>query len=874
MKRPLLLLLLLCLCFGSVAQTVDFTGSISTSANVPVSGASLVIKSGDNILAFGYSNEEGRYSISIERNDLEEVVLQVSSLGSEQQSILIRLTGEDKHENDFTLEDKVESLSTVVISSDKKIDLKRDTIVYKVSRFTDKTERTVEDVLKNIPGIEIDENGNIKAQGQNIQKILIEGDDLADSNYKIISQNLDAQVLDKVEVISNYDENPVLKQFLSSNAVVLNLKLQEKAKSVIFGNLEAGAGTENRYFGDLSLGLIRPEVKFLNLGNVNNIGKTAGDQLNNYIFGQKGFNDFDEDFETDNKAPVYLVGSSIIIDDKFYVENRSIANNLLLNKTIKEKTKLRSSLYFYDEYSEKENLSIFQYFIEPKDILFTEKNYFAFDNLNFSNDIEISHTFSEDGFLNFKNNFRVLNENVQNLVLFNNEERIDQQLKDRNIDLESNLKYTRKIKGGAAIFYLYLGSKNLQQDFVISPDTFSTETVTSDNVLHSRNKSNVNYQGLQGSLVFKKNRLSYSFAGNLMHSSEELDFRAVSREGPKETIKESMSGNNDADSYNAAVRTKAKYQLSNRTNMNANVEAVYVNYEMNRVKEDFLLLNPDVSFATKTSFGNIRLTYSYLSELPRLYNFTDSYVVRSYRNLYLGTDELEPIRRQRYSLNYTFSRPEKRILFTSSISYTDYYNQLTTQNQLSRDLNISQALYTSGQNFLLFNSGFTTYVDELKNTLKIGLTHTVFENPAIINYEELLIQNQSSNLYFRGTSYFRGIYNFKFSATYGITRGEIQGNEVINDRYNFRLENIFRINNKIFANIENEIFIINSELYESSTANLEYRPRESDWVFGLRAQNLFNTEDYVFANVSDYQQSEIVFKAVPRYVLLYGKIRF
>ena len=319
MKSPLSFLLFFTFCFASVAQTVEFKGVVTDSSNSPVSGASIVVRAADRILAFAYSDDVGRYSVSIERNDLEAVILEVSSLGSEKQEKVIKIVGKDEQDNDFSLKDKVESLSTVVISSDKKIDLKRDTIVYKVSRFADKTERTVEDVLKNIPGIEIDENGNIKAQGQNIQKILIEGDDLADSNYKVISQNLDAQVLDKVEVISNYNENPVLKQFLSSNAVVLNLKLQEEAKSVIFGNMEVGAGIENRYLADLNLGLIRPEVKFLNLGNLNNTGKTAGDQLNNYIFGRKGFNDFDENFEMDNKAPVYLRGPSIIIEDKFYV---------------------------------------------------------------------------------------------------------------------------------------------------------------------------------------------------------------------------------------------------------------------------------------------------------------------------------------------------------------------------------------------------------------------------------------------------------------------------------------------------------------------------------------------------------------------------
>ncbi|WP_424493548.1 hypothetical protein [Salinimicrobium sp. GXAS 041] len=859
-------------CTSSMAQTLQFTGSVVNQTDAPLTGASIMLLENERILGYDHADDLGRYSIVVEKRNLREVRLEVKSMSVKNQAKTISLSEQVVYKTDFRLEEEIQMLSTVVISPDKKIELKKDTVVYKVSRFINETERTVEDVLQNIPGIEIDENGNIKAHGQNIQKILIEGDDLANSNYKVISQNLDAQVLDKVEVISNYDENPVLKQFLSSNAKVLNLKLKEDAKSVIFGNIEAGAGIDNRYLTDVNLGLIRPEIKFLDLGKINNTGKTAGDQLNDYIFGQQGFHDFNQNFKIKNDPPVYLTGSSIMLKDRFYVENNRLANNLLLNKTLKEKTKLRASLFVYKDLFEKEYSGVYEYFIEPENILFTERNTFHIDNRNFSNDIEFSHSLSKNDFVNFRNSLHMRNDWTQNRIIFNNQEVIDQHLKDRNVDLETNLKYTRKLEGGAAVFYLYFGSKNLEQNLSISPNTIENEQTTGS-VLQSYNETKIEYQGFQTDLIFKKKRLSYSFSGGIRNFSEALNFK-LGAGGNRPGSIDSLSKQNKAVNLASNIKFKSDYQISPATNFNMSIDAVHTHYDKNGKTKNFLFVNSDAKFSTRTKIGNFRLGYSYESEIPRLRYFIDNYLVLNYRMLRTGAREVEEIYKHRYAAGYTFSRPEKRILFTITVSYTAFENQLVTNSYLSRDLNVSRFTYQDGQNFLLFNSGFTTYVDKLHTTVKLGLTHTLFENPSVINNRELVISNQMSSIYIRGTSYFKGAYNFKFSATGSINKGRIQGNEVSNRRYNAELENILRISNRFFGNFKNEFFLIESELYESSTVGMEYRPIQSDWVFGLRSQNIFNTKEYVFANVTDYQQTNLIYKAVPRYFLCYAKVRF
>ncbi|SFB91612.1 CarboxypepD_reg-like domain-containing protein [Zunongwangia mangrovi] len=287
-----------------------------------IEGASVILKQDTRFLAFGYTDAKGVFKLSIPEFQ-ENLVLVANSMGFAKQEISLL---KNQQSYSVKLAPQVESLDEVLLQPDEKIVIKTDTLRYKVSAFTNKTEQTVEDVLRNIPGVEIDGDGNIKAQGQYIKKILIEGDDLADNNYKIISKNLDAQVLDEVEVISNYEENPVLKKFLNSDAKVLNLKLKEDRKTVLFGTNTAGIGNRERSKLESNLGLIKEKIKFLNLGKWNNTGEWADEQLSNYVSeNSSGFNDFDKDFSIKLDPQVYLQESTIMLDERNYIQNKSFS---------------------------------------------------------------------------------------------------------------------------------------------------------------------------------------------------------------------------------------------------------------------------------------------------------------------------------------------------------------------------------------------------------------------------------------------------------------------------------------------------------------------------------------------------------------------
>ncbi|HCW63123.1 MAG TPA: hypothetical protein DG752_00490, partial [Leeuwenhoekiella sp.] len=158
---------------------------------------------------------------------------------------------------------------------------------------------------------------------------------------------------------------------------------------------------------------------------------------------QQGFNDFDEDYETDFPAILSLSGSSILIDAPFYTENNSISSNLLGNKTIWKNTKLRNSLFISQDRLDKSYEQKTLYFLSGETIDFSEKNQFDFRNTNLSEDLEIRHPIDDNNYLTLQTTFSISGDATANRLIFNNQDLILQDLVTRQNSGVIHLRYTK-----------------------------------------------------------------------------------------------------------------------------------------------------------------------------------------------------------------------------------------------------------------------------------------------------------------------------------------------------------------------------------------------------------------------------------------------
>jgi len=226
----------------------------------------------DTILTFTTTDDHGAFTLDID-SSFKRLLLVVNYLGYETSKIELGL--DTPLPLKIQLEPSSHHLSEVIVTDQIAPIIERgDTIKYDAKQFVDSSVDKVEDLLKNIPGIEVEESGLIKVDGKPIKKVLIEDTDMFDSQYTIGTQNLSADYIKSVEVIDGYQENEVLKDIVSSEEIVLNLRLKEDVKNKLAGNIDEGVG-----FGDELKALLETNIfsvskkqKFLLIGNNGNVG--------------------------------------------------------------------------------------------------------------------------------------------------------------------------------------------------------------------------------------------------------------------------------------------------------------------------------------------------------------------------------------------------------------------------------------------------------------------------------------------------------------------------------------------------------------------------------------------------------------------------
>ncbi|HZE84896.1 MAG TPA: outer membrane beta-barrel protein, partial [Puia sp.] len=172
---------------------------------------------------------------------------------------------------------KSKLLEAVVVSGNKgAIHIKGDTVEFRADSFHTQAGATVEDLLKKLPGIQIDKNGKITAQGEAVKKVLVDGEEFFGDDPTLVTQNLRADMIDKVQV---YDKKSDQAAFTGiddgEKTKTINLKLKDSKKNGYFGRASGGVGTDGFYDAQVMLNAFRKKQKLALYGIASNTGKTG-----------------------------------------------------------------------------------------------------------------------------------------------------------------------------------------------------------------------------------------------------------------------------------------------------------------------------------------------------------------------------------------------------------------------------------------------------------------------------------------------------------------------------------------------------------------------------------------------------------------------
>ncbi|PQA94748.1 hypothetical protein B0A69_09890 [Chryseobacterium shigense] len=283
MKGKISLFLMLFFTVLTFAQKT-VSGKITDEDGSAIPSASVTIEEPgkDAILAYGITNSKGEYKVTFTSSEAN-VDMKVKAFNQKSQTKQIS-------NSDQTISLKMQSEATEIKEvqlKTKMITARGDTIAYDLKAFDSKSDRTLADVMRKIPGIEVNKDGTILYQGNAINKFYVNGKDLMEGGYGTINNSLPKDAVQKVEVLENHQPVKILQDKVPSDQAAINIKLKNSV--TMTGRGEVGTG-----FGDPWLWNVKLTPMFFGQKSqwvvnykTNNVGEQVENEGNILAFGSR-----------------------------------------------------------------------------------------------------------------------------------------------------------------------------------------------------------------------------------------------------------------------------------------------------------------------------------------------------------------------------------------------------------------------------------------------------------------------------------------------------------------------------------------------------------------------------------------------------------
>ncbi len=251
----------------------EVTGVVVDSTGVGLPSATVVALTREDSVLTRFSTTDRDGAFTLRRVPEGAYTLQITYVGFRTHRQDMDLSGGDYEAGTIVLEASTVELDELVVSAEYiPIVVKGDTLEYNAAAFAVRPNDMVEDLLRRLPGIEVEDDGTIRVQGEEVQKVLVEEKEFFGDDPTTATRNLPADVVEKVQV---YDKASDMEEFTGiedgEDVKTINLDLKEEAERGYLGKLIGGYGSNERYDGDVSINRFGPSTLFSLIGDVNNV---------------------------------------------------------------------------------------------------------------------------------------------------------------------------------------------------------------------------------------------------------------------------------------------------------------------------------------------------------------------------------------------------------------------------------------------------------------------------------------------------------------------------------------------------------------------------------------------------------------------------
>jgi len=256
---------------------IKLQGVVKDSIGNPLELANIIAINEETkaLESYAITNHEGVFKLALSKNTT--YALQVSYIGMKTHKETIDVKEEDINKDFSLISDNV--LDEVELTYEMPVTVKGDTLIYNADSFKNGSERKLEDVIKNLPGVEINADGQIEVEGKVVNKLMVNGKDFFDGDTKLATKNIPSNAVDKIQVLRNYSEVGQLSGVTNNqDNVAMNIKLKEGKENFWFGNVTVGAGKSpdnELYLAQPKLFYYSPKFSLNFIGDLNNTGEAS-----------------------------------------------------------------------------------------------------------------------------------------------------------------------------------------------------------------------------------------------------------------------------------------------------------------------------------------------------------------------------------------------------------------------------------------------------------------------------------------------------------------------------------------------------------------------------------------------------------------------
>jgi len=838
-----------------------------------------------SIVAYTYSDSEGNYKLEIPKKG--KYILTFTSMGFDTKKVPLFLSkNQDILEINVVLDEKPMSLDEVIIKSDKPVSIKKDTINFKTKFYVDGTEQNIEDLLKKLPGVQVDANGTIKIGNQEIEKLMVDGDDLFEKGYKVLSKNMPAYPIEEVEILKNFSNNRLLKGIEESDKVALNLKLNEKSKRIWFGNIETSLGNNRFYQLKGNLMNFGKKNKYYFLTNLNNIGYNATGDINNLIYSYEAIGGVNVgNNQQVNNLITLPAGVPNFKQSRTNFNNAELVSlNAIFNPT--EKLKIKTLGFFnWDE------TDFFRNSIDVVDVNetnFTNTQDFELLNINriAFGKLDFTYNISKTKMLEATTKYNNGDFNDNSNLIFNGNSTIEN-LQYQNTLFDQKISYTNKFKDKKV--YLITGrfiDEKAPQNYTINQffyqDIFPSFSNANNVSQQSTNK--MQFAGINAHLLDRKTNghlLELQLGNEFRKDKLTTNFSLLE----DDLVLDNPNGYQNRTTYQINdLYIKSKYRL--KINDFGIVGKLNVHQLFNRLENNNesssqspFFVNPSIGLDWKINDKNkIVFSYSYNTTNAKTLDVYSSYVLTGFRSFSKGTGDFNQLDTSSLVMNYQLGNWSDRFFVDTFILYNKNHDFFSTNTLINQQYSQSETILIKDREFININSKLDYYFKFISSNLKLNLGYIQSDFENTINNSDLRkVKSTNYNYGLELRSGFKSKFNYHIGTKWNITEITSTINNSFTDNVSF-LDLSFIFNKKLDFQLQSERYYFGNLQTDNTYYFLDFDTRykliENKLTLGLTGKNLFNTERFRNFSISDIGTSTTEYRLLPRFVLLKLEYRF